>query len=731
MLQTLSRQLSFTPDDRALGIRDNLDDLRGQLTVRLALLALAVAQLMLLFYNPPVKLPLNMLMGWGLLTLFSTAVLWLNGRWPLLARWVLAWGLLAYFMLLLTLFPLPWLPYLGSVLIFVAAVLVRGSEIVTAVTIGATAVFLQLNHQYPYDLSGILITLALCLAVTWLIARNLTITLDWVWHMNQRAEELLATTRNQQAELRSANKSLKIVNDLREHAERELLMAHKQLRQAQQLKEQFAANISHELRTPLSIILGFSEVMYLSPELYGEASWPPTLVRDVAQIYRNSRHLLGMIDDILDLSRFEMVGFTLQKEPTPLAPLLQETAVIVAGLFEASPDLTLQLELPPKLPTLELDQTRIRQVLLNLLNNARRYAKTGVVTLSAALQNDEILISVRDSGPGIPPEKLPHIFTEFYQVDHALNRQYGGAGLGLAICQRFVEAHDGRIWAESELGVGSVFCFTLPLPDRKPLAKLHNSTPVEPGPESRRPSVLFVDSDPAVARLVQRHLEQFQLIAMPTFADMAANASLYHPVAAICNVRPGDSLASQWQHDTVPLIECSLPSQAWLADMLTAVASLTKPINFEQLKQEISRLGPIQTVLIVDDNPGICQLVERGLRGFQADLQIRIAYDGRTGLNLMQQEAPDLLILDLMMPQMDGLEVRAAMQADPTLSQLPVILLTATASLEEALAQYGGQITIAQPASWHPGDTLRCLDGILGSLKNKNVSHTITLANTT
>lgn len=722
MQHLLSRPLFFAADDRTLGIRDNLDDLRGQLTIRLALLALAVAQLMLLFYNPPVKLPLNMLFGWGSLTLLSTAVLWLNGRWPVLARWALASGLLLYFPLLMLLFPVGWLPYLGSVLIFITGILLRGSEIAAALLIGGTAVWLQLHHQYPYDLTGILLTLGLCLIVTWLIARNLTITLDWVWHMNQRAEALLNTTRNQQAELRSANKSLKIVNDLREHAERELLIAHKQLRQAQQLKEQFAANISHELRTPLSIILGFSEVMYLSPELYGEATWSPTLMRDVAQIYRNSRHLLGMVDDILDLSRFEMVGFTLQKEPTPLKPLLQETAVIVTGLFEACPDLHLHVALPEQLPTLELDQTRIRQVLLNLLNNARRYAKTGLVTLSATVQNDEVVIAVRDTGPGIPPEKLPHIFTEFYQVDHSLNRQYGGAGLGLAICQRFVEAHDGRIWAESDAGVGSVFSFSLPLPDRKPIPKLHSTTPVEPLADQRRPSVLFMDSDPAVARLVQRHLDQFQLISMPSLEEMAASASLYHPVAAICNVRPGHSVASEWHHDTMPLIECSLPSQAWLADLLAAAACLTKPINFEQLQQEMARLGRIQTVLIVDDNPGICQLVERGLRRLQADLQIRIAYDGRTGLHLMQQQAPDLLILDLVMPQMDGLEVRAAMQIDPSLSHVPVILLTATASLEEALAQYGGQIKLLHPASWHPGDTLRCLDGLLKSMKKTTVS---------
>lgn len=703
---------------RADAIRENLDDLRGQLTARIALLALVTAQLMLLFYNPPVSFPLDMLFYWAGLTGLCLLTLALNSRRPIWARHVLAGGLTVALAVMMALFPVAWLPFVGAILIFVTAVLVSGGEVVTAVMVGGTAVWLTNQGSRAYDLTGVVTVLGLALLAAWLTARQLTITLDWVWHMNQRAAELLETTRSQQAELRLANKSLKIVNDLRERTEHELLLVHKQLREAQRLKEQFAANISHELRTPLAIILGFSEVMVLSPEVYGGENWPPKLMRDVYQIYRNSRHLLGMIDDILDLSRFEMVGFTLQKEPTALAPLLQETAAIVTNLFESSPDISLRLEVPADLPIVEVDQTRVRQVVLNLLNNARRYTEVGTVTLRATTAVNEIIIQVQDTGPGIAPEQLANIFTEFYQVDHSLSRQQGGVGLGLAICQRFVEAHDGRIWAESEPGVGSTFAFSLPLPHHRPLPKPYQTRPIEPLPQVIRPYLLAADPDPLVISLLQRHLAEFEIIPIAQPAEMAAQISAYHPLAAIYNLPPGETVAPEWVDGlTLPIIECSLPSQAWMADTVGALACLTKPINFGQLRAEMAQCGPVQRVLVVDDNPGVCQLVERGLAAIQAEMVVQVAYDGRAALNAMQSERPDLVILDLIMPQMDGLAVLTAMRSDAALADVPVILLTATNYIEDRLVQAGSQIRVSQATPWPPGDTLRCLEGILRSLK--------------
>jgi signal transduction histidine kinase len=326
----------------------NMDDLRGRLAQRLAFLALAVAQFFILFYESAEPFPLPAIGFWLLLTAVALGALSLSGRKPRLARHLLVWGLTAVLLFAMIFLPTPWLPFVGILLIFCQAMLVQGSEFITGTAMAGTAVYLTVGQNYPFPLAGILTNLFLAVIIAWLTIRALYTALDWLSKTQRRAEQLLDVTRSQQAELRSAVKSLQITNEARLQAERELLIANKQARESQRMKEQFAANISHEFRTPLSIILGFSEVMYLSPEVYGSLAWPPKLYRDVSQIYRNSRHLMSMIDDILDLSHFEMTGFTLNKEPTDLEPLLHESLSMVADLFR-NDAVTLTAEIEPDL----------------------------------------------------------------------------------------------------------------------------------------------------------------------------------------------------------------------------------------------------------------------------------------------------------------------------------------------------------------------------------------------
>jgi len=702
---------------RLESLHTNLEDLRKQLTLRLALLLLATAQIIILFYDSPVAFPVGMVAFWFSLTALGLSVLWLRSDHHALARHLLVWGTVAETVFAMWLFPESWVPYVGVLLVFSNSLMVKWSEFATAVIIFLTALLLHTySPSHVYDLAPLFSMLVLAVAIAALAVRTLYTTLDWVWQMHEQSKELLTTTRNQQAELSSLVKSLRIVNDIRERTEQELMIAHKEGQKARVLKEQFAANISHELRTPLSIILGFSEVMYMSPEVYGPEPLPPTLMRDVAQIYRNSRHLLDMIDDILDLSRFEMVGFTLKKEPTNLTKLIDEATTIVSNLFEKSEDVTLVVDIAPDLPLLEIDQTRIRQVLLNLLNNAHRFTEAGNVTLTAQQVENDILVQVRDTGPGISEEDAAAIFTEFYQVDYSLSRSHGGAGLGLAICQRFVDAHDGRIWVKSEAGIGSTFSFTLPVDLTKvDHTNLYRSPLPEPKTKEIQPCLLLVESDPQVSSLVARHLDGYEVIVVEKAEEMAAQAEHRHPLAILYNVQPGQQVdATATLNVTAPIIECSLPSQAWMATSLGAKASLTKPIDFEKLASQMAPLGPIRDILVIDDNPGVCQLVKRRLEG---DHTIHIAYEGRTGLNTMQQTRPDLVILDLMMPEMDGFEVIDAMQADPTLADVPVILLTATTYIEDTLAQYGNQVKIVQATPWHPAETLTFLKSVLAGLR--------------
>ncbi len=697
-------------------VRLNIDDLRGRLVQRLSLLAISVAQLFILFYESPTPFPIPAIGLWLLLTGLGISVLSLSGRAPRAARHLLVWGLTAVLLYAMLFLPAPWLPFIGVLLIFCQAMLVQGSEFITGAVMAGTAVYLATVHGYPYPLAGILTNLALAVIIAWLTIRALYTALDWLSKTQRRAEQLLDVTRSQQAELRSTVKSLQITNELRLQAERELLIANKQARESQRMKEQFAANISHEFRTPLSIILGFSEVMYLSPEVYGGLAWPPKLYRDVSQIYRNSRHLMSMIDDILDLSHFEMTGFTLNKQPTELEPLLQEALGMVGDLFR-NEAVTLRAEIEPELPLLELDRTRIRQVFLNLLNNACRFTEKGTVCLRAFRQEDEVRIQVIDTGPGIPEEQRARIFTEFYQVDYSLSRKHGGAGLGLAICHRFVQAHDGRIWVDSVLGEGSTFTIALAVDEPPPGGRLYRTRDLEVRPSGKLAPVLVIDPDPSVISMVQRHLADYEVVPLSDGLDLEAQVAAHHPVAVVWNVTPGQKPPVPALSLPVPIITCSLPSRTWMADAFGALACLNKPINFDLLNKTIDSVGGVENLLVVDDNSGICQLVERGLATRTDGLTVRVAYDGESGLNAMRQQPPDLLLLDLIMPGLSGRQVFDMMQQEEALAQIPVVLLTATDFISEQFTQQSSQLTVHRSQMLQPLELLHCIQPVLKVLQ--------------
>ena len=700
----------------------NLKELQAQLAAQVALLLICASGLLALLILPRQPFPITLSVLVGLLVVLlglGTSVRILISQRPTLARRLLVCGLTAALLAAMALFTDPWLPFLGLVLAFVSAMLALGSGFLTAGAVAAQAAWLTYIGERVYPLPSLLVTLACSMVLVRLVVRTLYTALGWAWTMQQRADHLLQLSRDHQGELGRALKSLGLTNTILERTQRELVVARKQAEGARLMKERFAANVSHELRTPLNIILGFSEVMYLSPEVYGDLKWTPDLREDVYQVYSSSRHLLEMIDDVLDLSRMEVVGFTLNKEPAQLAPLLEETVEIVTDLFRAH-STHLEVDVEPDLPTLDIDRTRIRQVLLNLLNNAARFTESGVVRLSAKRQDGEVAVSVSDTGPGIPADKLCYLFDEFFQVERSLHRKSGGAGLGLAISKHFVDAHDGRIWAESQQGVGSTFTFTLPIPgEYVPLSRLEVVEPVaSAASEPPQPLVLVVDSDRGVADLVRRHIEDHQVVWVPDADRLHEEVMLHHPRAVVCNVPPGEQRDFDDAFPVpVPLIECSLPSQTWLADDLSVASCLTKPITGEQLVHEIDRIGNVRDVLVIDDDWGFCQLVARMLDASDRLLGTRLANNGSEGLLALKDHRPDLVLLDLVMPGVDGFQVLDAMRRNPELADVPVVLLTATSYAEDAMRQLSSQMVIRRVDGLGPREVLECLRALIGVLE--------------
>ena len=536
--------------------------------------------------------------------------------------------------------------------------------------------------------------------------------------MQRQADETLELARDRQGELARALKALDNSYIVLRRTQGELVAARKQAEEAQLMKEQFAANVSHELRTPLNIILGFSEVMSLSSEVYGDVRWPPILKQDVNQIYRSARHLLDLIDDVLDLSRFEFTGFVLNREIVSLSAHLRETIEMARDLFHGR-SVHLQADIPEDLPVMEIDPIRIRQVLLNLLANASRFTEKGAVKVSAQRADRSVVVSVSDTGAGISADKLPFLFDEFYQADRSLSRQHGGTGLGLAISKRFVEAHNGRIWAESQLGAGSTFSFRLPLSEADGMLGFPvRPNPQEPAVAETHRLVLVVDPDAAVTAMIDRHVKGYKAVQVDSLERLPEQVLQHHPQAVIVNIPPGEgNLGELSLPVSVPLIECSLPSQAWVADNLKVAACLIKPITSELLLQAVAGLGNVHDVLVIDDDRGFCHLVERMLHASGDGYQVRRAYDGETGLDELRGQPPDLLLLDLIMPGIDGFMILEAIREDPRLAGIPVILLTATSLAEDALARCRGQVVIRRPEGLRPAEVLRCLEAVVGVLE--------------
>jgi signal transduction histidine kinase/CheY-like chemotaxis protein len=696
----------------------NLEELHGQLVSRLALLVVGGFSLLVWLTLPQEPFPvatsglLAVMLGLGV------CVRVLVSAHSTLARHLLVWGLTAGLLVSMTLVSAPWLPFLGLMLAFIGEMLVKGAGFGITALIAMLVTYLTHSGTRAYPLAELFITLAFNAVMIRLVVRTLYTGLEWAWTMQQRADNLLELARDRQGELNRALKSLDISNVLLRRTQRELIAARKQAETARLMKEQFAANISHELRTPLNIILGFSEVMCLSSEVYGDMDWPPTLRQDIYQIYTSSSHLLDLIDDVLDLSRFEMVGFALKKEPASLESLLRDAVGIVANLSRGR-STHLEVDIAPDLPTLEVDRTRIRQVLLNLLNNAVRFTAEGIVRLEAKRGEGEVVINVSDTGPGIPADQIPHLFQEFFQVDRSLHCEHEGTGLGLAISKHFVEAHDGRIWVESEEGVGSTFTFTLPIPgEHTPFSRLRVDRPLEPAAPETFPPVLVVDPDPTVAALVDHHIEGYEVVHVKEVDRLMETVALYHPQTVICNVLPGERCEYQdLLSASVPLIECSLPSHAWLANDLSVAACLNKPVTIERLLQEVESRDGIGDILIVDDDRGFCRLVERMLKASDSTFSVRKAYDGEESLRALRARRPDLLLLDLIMPGVDGFQVLEEMRREPELADVPVVLLTATSYAEDALARRRGKVVISRSDGLSPVEALRCLQATIDVLE--------------
>ena len=527
-----------------------------------------------------------------------------------------------------------------------------------------------------------------------------------------------------------------LTEQLRTRSE-EIAVKNRQLEEASRMKSEFLANMSHELRTPLNAIIGFSEV--LADGLLGELQ--PKQKEYANDITTSGTHLLSLINDILDLSKVEAGKMALELEPLQVEPLLQAGLQVVREQALAH-GLHIQAEPTGPLGEIWLDARKVKQILYNLLSNAVKFTpQGGTVGLSARRVGPEAVaqgthahyleIAVSDTGIGILPADQALLFQPFMQIDSTLARRYQGTGLGLAMVKRLTELHGGQVSLRSAPGSGSTFTVWLPwrtqadaelAPVLPPVALAAQgpasgsgpvTTPVAgPVPALARggqPLALVVEDDDKSAELLRVQLEHTGFRAVRAISAEAAMALAEQECPDLITLDihlPGmdgwEFLNQFKQHPKfsgVPVVIVSIVADKVLGLSLGASRVLQKPVGREELTQALAGIGfklrpdgSQHTVLLVDDDPQSLQLLGTYLN--PADFRVLLAFSGQEGIDMAQREHPDLLVLDLMMPQVSGFDVVATLKADPHTANIPVIVVTAKQITAEDRAKLAGDVDL-------------------------------------